>query len=488
MVSLKKNLLYQTAYKLLLSAAPLITTPYLSRVLGASNLGIFSYRQSIINFFLLFAMLGVSTYGTQRMAAERDNKELMDKTFWEIYSIQFIASFVMTILYALYILWFCKEYILISWIFGFYLIGDLLDVSWYFYGVEEINITSIRGMVIKLLSVASVFLFVKSGDDLWKYAVIVAGATALGQIIIWPAFLSRVQLIKPTLSGIKKHIKPILILFVPLAAVSVYHIMDKVMLGMLSDTLNSGYYYSADKVINVPIVIITGIHAVFLPRVTNMFSRGKTEGEMVPFLSETMIVTLALCSSMACGIAAVSDEFVPLFFGAGYEPCSSLIKVFALVMIAKSLSSAMRNMYIIPTQRDSIYVWSVILGAVVNLIANYVLIYVLCLGAMGATLGTLLAEASAALFDVVMCNRVLPELKPAKTIMKGINFLASGVVMYVLIRILRNVLCVNLSTIVALIIEIISGVIIYLLFVIIYSKYKKVNVMEMVFSSRKNNN
>lgn len=485
MASLKKNIAFQTAYKLLISVAPLVTTPYLSRVLGVENLGAFSYRQSIVNFFLLFAMLGISNYGVRTIAATKKRNGDISKTFSEIYIIQLFASVAMTLCYALYVALFCKEEIVLSWVLIFYLIGDVFDVSWFFFGTEEINITAIRGMIIKLISVFAVFVFVKAKHDVWKYAFILAGGTAAGQIMIWPTLLRRVRLYRPDYNDIVRHIKPIFVLFIPLAAIGIYHIMDKIMLGIMSDSANSGYYYNADKVVNIPIVVITGIHAVFFPRVSSLLAGDKGIKETTEFQNKSMLVTMALTSSMAFGIAAVSDEFVPIFFGSGYEPCIQLIKVFAVVMIAKSISSAMRNLYIIPTKNDSIYIISVFAGAGVNLIANFVFIFLFNLGAMGATLGTLLAEGSVALIDVFMSERRMIGMKPCRDILDAWFLVVIGVAMYAILRMIRVSILAGLNTFAMLIIEIAIGVLVYSISVFIISRVSNRNLIKLILSSRK---
>lgn len=485
MASLKKNLLYQTAHKLLISAAPLLTTPYLSRVLGASKLGVFSYEQSVVNFFLLFAMLGISNYGVRTIAAERKKDGDVSRVFWNIYAIQFTSSSLMALLYVGYILLFVTDNAAVAWAFLSYLIGDMLDVSWFFYGMEEINITAMRGMAIKILSVFSVFLFVHSPEDIWVYAFIVAGGTALGQIAIWPAFLKRVRYEKPAFSEIRKHIKPILLLFVPLAAISVYHIMDKIMLGLISDELNSGYYYNADKVVNIPIVLITGIHAVFLPRCSNLLATDEGGEKTRAFQSEAMMMTNAMAAALACGIAAVSDEFVPVFFGAGYEACVLLIKVFACVMIAKSFSSAMRSLYIIPAKKDKIYIVSVFFGALINLIANFILMYVFRLGALGATIGTLLAEGSVALLDVILVNKKLPGMKVLRAVASGAIFFVAGIAMFFVVRVFRRFILAGAHVFPALIIECAFGALFYVSFAAVYAKITRKNVLKMILSNRK---
>ena len=152
--SVTKNFLYNVTYQLLLIILPLITTPYISRVLGSGGMGTYTYTYTIANYFVLAAMLGVKNYGNRSTASVRDSRQLLSRTFWEIYGLQFLCSVVVLAVYLIYILAFVREYRLIALIQGVYVLSGMLDISWLFFGVEQFRITVTRNIVIRLISLA----------------------------------------------------------------------------------------------------------------------------------------------------------------------------------------------------------------------------------------------------------------------------------------------------------------------------------------------
>lgn len=269
MSKLKKNLGYQTIYQILNTCIPLITSPYLARVLGAEKQGVFSYTQSIVNYFTLFAMLGVVNYGTRTIADCGSDRKKRSKTFWNIYILQLCCTIVSISVYMFYLTCICSQNIYIAFLQIFYLLGSLVDINWLFFGVEKFKITVSRNMVIRICSVVLILMLVRKPSDLWIYTLIMAGSAFLSNAILW--FFASKEIDLKAIKNISRfeiisHIKPNLVLFVPLMAMSVYHIMDKTMLGLLSTYKQVGYYYNADKIINIPIGILIKICMITIQR------------------------------------------------------------------------------------------------------------------------------------------------------------------------------------------------------------------------------
>lgn len=458
---LKKNLAYQTIYQLLNTCIPLITSPYLARVLGATQQGIFSYTQSIVNYFTLFAMLGVVNYGTRTIAGCGEDKKKRSENFWNIYIFQLFLSVIVLIVYGIYILEFCNDNLIISLIQGFYILGSLIDVNWLFFGVEQFEITVKRSIIIRIISLVCILVLVRQPQDLWIYTIIMSGSTVFSNAILWK-FLPRIiefSAIKSVCFDlIKKHIKPNIVLFIPLMAMSVYHIMDKTMLGALSTYEETGFYYNADKVINIPIGIISGVGTVMLPRMSALVENGKNEQSFRLFnISLEMIVCVS--TAMAFGIAAISNEFTPLFFGAGFERCILLIIVLAPVLIVKSLSQTSRMQFLVPNHHEKIFMCSVFAGAIVNFIINICLIKQL--GALGAVIGTMIAEMVTCVWQYIGMKRYIAV---GKTLIKSTVYLIIGIVMYFVVRMIA---CLLPDSILGVLIEIVVGGIIYLALVML---------------------
>ena len=226
MTSIKKNFIYNMLYQILIMILPLITAPYLARVIGATGTGLYSYSYSIANYFVLFAMLGINNYGNRKIAQVRDDKQKLSRAFWTIYTMQFIMSLLVVFIYIMYIILFVKENQMLFIIQTFYVLSSCFDINWFFFGIEKFKLTVTRNTVIKVISVISIFLLVKTEEDLWIYTMIMALTILLTQLSIWPFLRKYVDLVKPKKEEVIKTLKPCIILFIPVIAVSIYRIMD----------------------------------------------------------------------------------------------------------------------------------------------------------------------------------------------------------------------------------------------------------------------
>ena len=194
--SIKKNFLYNLIYQVLVLVLPIITTPYISRVLGAERVGIYSFTISIVTYFTIFGSLGVAMYGQREIAYARDNKTKRKRAFIEIVIFRFIT---MVIALLVYVLTYAAngEYQKYFQILILYLISFAFDISWFFQGMEEFKKTVTRNVVVRTLSVACIFIFVKSTEDLEKYLLIYSLADLIGNISLWlylPKYFKGIQI------------------------------------------------------------------------------------------------------------------------------------------------------------------------------------------------------------------------------------------------------------------------------------------------------
>lgn len=451
----KKNLCYQTILQVLNTCLPLITSPYLSRVLGADKLGVFSYTQAVVSYFTLIAMLGVVNYGTRSIAMCNKDRKQRSVVFWSIYAFQFFMSIVASVFYVFYIVFFLQANLLIAWIQGIYILASLVDITWFYFGIEDFRTTVKISMLIRITSVLMIIFFVNEQKDLWIYTMIMAASVLLSNALLWIPLLKKIdirELKNIKIYDIIKHIKPNLVLFVPLAAMSIYHVMDKTMLGSLSSFEQTGFYYNADKIINIPLGIITGIGTVMLPRITYIVGFGdKEQADKLFKISIEMIV--AISSAMTFGIAAISVHFVPFFFGKGFDQCISLVVVLSPVLIIKGLSYISRMQYLIPNFKESIFIESVFVGAIVNLIINLILIP--RIEAMGAVIGTLVAELISCLWQYFRMSKYI---KWNFTFIKSSIYVIFGLVMFSIVRLVSTKMHPN---IIGILVEVLIGIGIY---------------------------
>ena len=454
MNSIKKNFIYNSLYQILIMFIPLITTPYISRVLGANGIGTYSYAYSIASYFVLFIMLGINNYGNRTIARIRDDNDELSKSFWSIYAMQFFLGIIVNIFYVLYVFKISND-IYVSLSMFFYVLSATFDINWLFFGLEKFKMTVIRNTVIKIVTTICIFLFVKTSNDIIIYCLIMTIGMLFSQIVLWPYVLKNIKLYRPNFCDVKKHIKPNLVLFITVIAVSLFNIMDKIMLGLMTSKIEVGFYDSSQKIIAIPTALITSLGTVMLPRMSNVVEKDEKQSNKLIYIS--IIFAMFLSTSMCFGIMGVSREFVPVFYGKGYEKCIMLFLILLPTCLFLAFANVIRTQYLLPHQMDRAYVVSAILGATVNVIGN--LIMIPKYGSIGASISTLLAEAVVCFYQSNSVKKYQPILF---YITKSIPFLVSGITMFICLFIVS----LDFSNVISLAIKIIMGACIYFIILI----------------------
>ncbi|MDF3265835.1 oligosaccharide flippase family protein [Lactiplantibacillus plantarum] len=457
MGSIRKNLIYNSIYQVMVILTPLITSPYISRVLGASGVGIYSYNYTVANYFLVFAMLGVANYGNRSIAKTRDNKVEYSKAFWSIYFFQIIFAIFIIVLYYLYFFLFSKANHLIVLIESLVVLSSLFDVTWLFFGLELFQVTTMRSIIVKLFTVLAILFLVKNDNDVWIYCLIMSLGILLNQMLLWPMVVRYIVWIKPTLKEIFNNLKPNLTLFLPVIAISLFVYIDKLMLGMYGSYTELGYFDNADKITSIPMSLITALGTVMLPRMSYIAKKKnqKLENELNEF---SMFIAVFMSAAFAFGIMGVAEPFVPLFFGKDFSSVILLLLIMAPKMIFISWANIIRNQYLLPYSRDLSYTISVFLGAIVNLIINILLIPKY--GAVGAAIGSVITEF---LITVAQTLMAWNYMEVRKFIKNGYPIIIIGIMMYL------SIIHISLaSTIMTVLLRIIVGAVIYISLSLVY--------------------
>ena len=474
MSNIKKNFIYNITYQILVLILPIATAPYISRVLGAEKVGIYSYTYSIVYYFMLFAMLGLNNYGNRQIAKVKDDQQKLNTNFWNIYTLQLCTSSIMIIIYIVYLILGSRLNNQIAVIQIIYLISTVFDINWFFFGMEKFKLTVARNTIIKIITCLSVFVFVKEKEDLYIYTIIMSLGILISQLMLWPFLKNIVKFQKVKFKeAIKQHFKPCLILFVPVIAVSLYKIMDKIMLGYMTNMSQVGLYENSEKMINIIIGIITSLGIVMLPRMSNLIANGEME-KGKQYIEKSIRITMFMSSALSFGMMAISDRFVIWFFGEQFTGSGIILKYLSITTIFISIANVIRTQYIIPMERDKSYIISVSLGAIVNILANIILIPKY--QAVGAAIGTVIAEISVTMYQIIDVRKGLDIFKYLKM---GIKYIVIGGIMYILVTNLR----VNSnSDLVILIIQIGVGVLFYICASIISEMihYREYNIKKLV--------
>ena len=456
--SITKNYIYNVAYQILITILPLITTPYVSRVLNAEAIGIYSYTISITTYFILFGSLGVALYGQRKIAYYQTDKIKRSKIFWEINILRFVTmTIAMVIYYFIYVRQ--GEYKIYYEILLIELLANCLDISWFFRGIEEFKKTVVRNTIVKLISVALIFTLVKSVDDLYKYFIIYVLSTAIGNISLWLYLPKYIEKVKINELNILKHLKPTIILFIPQIAVQIYTVLDKTMIGMIvSDKAEVGYYEQSQKIIKLLLSIITSLGTVMLPRMAATFANGDND-KMKEYMKKSFNFVFLLAFPMIIGIDSVASKFVPLFFGNGYEKVTNIIYIISPIILAIGLSNVVGTQYLLPTKRQKEYTISVICGAIINFILNMILIRMF--RSLGASIATVIAEFSVTAIQLFAIRK---DMNIKKIVNLSKKYLVSTIVMGIVVLLIGFKGNNSWTTI---IIQGISGMVTYLVMLII---------------------
>lgn len=449
-----KNYLYNVVYQILLLLVPLITVPYISRVLGPELVGINSYTNSWMTFFMLVGQMGIALYGNREVAYHRENPIERSKIFWGIELLQVITITCALIAYLGAVLLFSttfKEYFLLQ---SFWIIAAGVDVSWYFMGVENFQRIVFRNMLVKLASVALIFLVVKGNNDLGKYIALLGLSNLVGNLTLWPYLKDEIKWVPISTWHPFRHFYPALLLFVPTITTQVYLVVNRLMLGRMSTQSQLGQFQYTDQIIKVILAVVTASGQVMLPHIANKFSKGDVKGIRDSLYNSFDFIT-AIAIPMMFGIMAIAKQFAPWFLGKQFNDAGILMMIEAPVILFIGWSNVTGTQYSMPINRTKEYTVSVTVGAVINVITNLFLIALW--GARGATLATDISEFAVAAVQLVYIRQTISRRKLFGQMWK---YLLSGGIMFIITY--RLAMIMNM-TIPNLAIEVIIGAVIYII-------------------------
>ena len=382
-----KNYAYNLSYQLLVILLPIITTPYVTRIFSSSQLGTYGYYNSIVTYFVLLATLGVGNYGTKQISSHRKR---IRETFWGIYSLQIIAGLCSILLYSIVCLLVPSMQHPVAYILLISLFSKTMDISWLFQGVEDFRRITARNITVKLLGVVSIFLFVKTPNDLLLYIICLVGFEMLGQLSMW--WPAREYIGKPTIDWqeTKRNFAPIIMLFLPQIAISLYVTLDRTMLGALASTDDVGIFDQAQKLIAMLLTIVTSLGSVMLPRISSLLSSGDHKAANRMHELSFLIYNLVIFPIIG-GMIVVNRDFVAFFLGKDFQAAQIAIYIMVFKMFFIGWTNIMGIQILIPHDKHKEFMLSTTLPAIFSVGLN--LLFIPSLGFVGASITSLLTEA-----------------------------------------------------------------------------------------------
>ncbi len=386
---LLSNYLYNLCYQILILISPIITMPYVSRVLGDENIGLYNFFNSMVSYFALFGCIGLNLYGQREIAFCKDKPKRRTRVFLELYIIRLVTLSISMVTYYFLIVRNSTSYSLYYAIFLIELISSLFDISWFYQGMEEFKVQALRNLIVKVVATVLIFVCVKTERDLGVYIACTAGANLLGSLSLWvhlPKYLSRTYL---TFFGITKHITPVLLMFVPQIATSIYSHIDKTMIRIFSDYFQVGYYSQAEKIVKIILSVVTSLGAVMLSRIAAKYAKGDFEG-IKSYIQKSFKFLLTIAYPVSFGLMAVASKTIPWFLGDDFKPSAYCTVLLAPIIIFIGISNILGTQYLLPTRKMKEYTVSASCGLVVNVFMNTILISKW--GCFGAAVATCIGE------------------------------------------------------------------------------------------------
>lgn len=450
--SLAKNYIYQFLYQGLIVIIPLVLSPYLTRTLGSTSLGIYTYAHSISHYFVIAANLGIATHGKRLISRNSHDETALRKSFWSLFAVHSIISVLSAAVYIGYVLFFVKQDRLVYMIECGYVLSALFDITWLFYGLENFRSVVVRNTVVKIAECILIFLFVKTPGDTPEYTAIVMSGFLVGQAVMIPQAIRAVKPVRFGRQDVLQHIKPLLIFSVAVIASTLYTVFDKTLLGLMTTKENVAFYEYSNKIIHIPKIFIEIVSSVMFPRACKLFKEGKLQ-EMKKYMDLSFLATGFLGMAAMFGLLAVGKEFAVIYYGEEFSSCGGIIMAMSPLIYIVSAGKILREQCLIPGGKDKEYSICIVLNAIINLILSTALIP--SLGVYGAVIGTAAAEVFGFIYQAVLSRKYMP----IKDIVRSlVPFVVSGGAMLAVIKLIAGLLP---DGIVGLGIEIVIGGAVY---------------------------
>lgn len=400
--NLKLNMILSAISSVMSIIVPIITFPYFSRILMPEGLGVYSFLSSFVNYFYVFAVLGISTYGTICCSRVRDNRIEMSKTATELFLINIVLS---VLSYSvLFVLTFFINKLHDNWsyvlIIALSSITTVLNFNWLLQANEEYVFSTLRGIFTNVITIVLLFIFVREQDDLFWYIYINMGLSVVSNIINFFYAKRYVKFQFRTKLNIKRHLKPVLLYFAIALATSIFMDIDKTLLGFMCGDMGDyyvGIYEACSKINRVLITVITGTVGVLCPRMSYLVSNNKME-EFHDMMRKALTYVFLLSISAVIFISFFGADVVLALLGKAYTDAIIPMQVLLPVVMVKSVTN-ITNMYLMANGKEKHMTIALMIGAVINVIINAALIpnY----NVLGVVIGTVISELFVMIYQLI---------------------------------------------------------------------------------------
>lgn len=397
-LSLRTNALLSGGQKLVSIVFPLITFPYISRVLSVNGIGKISYIESIISYFVLLAGLGISNYATREGARIRDNQKDLNYFSRQMFTLNILSTFVAYILLGVTIAIFPQLhlYLILLFIESFSIIGTTIGVSWVYTIEEDFLYITIRTLAVQAISLVLMFLLVHQPKDYLMYASITIIASVGGNVFNFFHARKFVSLKLTKSLDLRKHLKPILIIFSSAIAVSIYVNSDMTLLGIFSTPRSVGLYSRSVRIYTIIKQMVASMTVVALPRLSAQQANGGKDA-FVKTASGILRNVLMLALPIGIGLCLTAKDIMLIIAGSKYLDATFALAVLGIASIFAILSSYTTYCLLLPLKFEKVQMQATYISALINIVLNMFIIRYFAQN--GAAVTTLLSELAVFAFE-----------------------------------------------------------------------------------------
>ena len=429
MTSLKiRSIKYNFFMNLLLTGSsvifPLITFPLVSRALYSDMYGLCNWAFSIVSWLSLIAMLGVNRYGIREVAKNRDNEKKLRHITEEIFFFTLITTLIILFCFiaSIFFIDSFAQHRSLFLLCSVSILCNTLGVGWFFQGIEQYTYITIRGVIIKIICFLGVIAFVHAPDDYLIYAALIvlsaAGANLINFFYMIHVLYKHVsndhknvyvasilkRLAYHKFSVVRKHTKPLLTFFIIAAAISIYTVLDTVMLGFLSSDQQVGYYSAAMNVKSALVGVVSALSGVLLPRASNMLQK-KLFQEYTSIIKKCIALVLCISIPLSVLLAICATPLLNWYAGADFASAGPVLSIVAIAIIPIGLSVIFCDAIMVPNGLERYCTFIYIFAALIDFIGNLVLIPML--GATGAAISTLTVEVLIMILEFIFIRKII---------------------------------------------------------------------------------
>lgn len=387
------NYLYNLSYEILSLVLPIFTVPYVSRVLGAYQLGNYYYVTAVVTYYGIIAALGTVDFGQREIAKRQDNKLERSNKFWQILLFRLFFIFLAFIAYVPLMLFSAVKYRSLYVIDIITFVSWAVDVSWYFQGMENYKVTALKNGLVKILSTILIFILVKKQNDVWIYTAIYALAALLGNLTMLPYLRDSIEFVKVSLKKSLAQFHSIVSLFLPVVAIQLYNSLDKIILGKFSSSVQVGYFSQVQIIVNFCVIFEAAYGGVMTPHISYLYHKHDYK-KIKEYIQSAIRYVYMIAVPLVLGCLCIGDIFVPTFFGPKYKGAIVTLYILSGLIIVMGMGQ-LQGQFLVAINRQKYFSIATISAFLINFPVAVILVSFFHLGASGAAVATVLSEVAA---------------------------------------------------------------------------------------------